>query len=77
MSDQPKPSLYLTSDEAAAQLRISPRTLERMRIDGTGPRFRKAGPGLRSRVIYHPDDIEEWLRQFSYTAVAEYGGVKS
>ena len=64
---------YLTNDEAAERLRVSPRTLERMRIDGTGPRFFKAGPGKRSRVLYREEDLEAWLNQFSYQAVSEYG----
>ena len=41
---------FLTSVEAADLLRVSRRTLERMRIEGTGPRYLKVGPGKRSRV---------------------------
>ena len=42
----PDPSTrLLTSVEAAAQLRISRRTLERYRVTGTGPRYLKVGPG--------------------------------
>lgn len=63
---------YLTNEEAAARLRISPGTLERMRTKGTGPRFCKAGPGKRSRVLYHPADVEAWLQKFSFQAVSEY-----
>ncbi|MEQ8824254.1 MAG: helix-turn-helix domain-containing protein [Filomicrobium sp.] len=63
---------YLTNEEAAARLRISPKTLDRMRVEGTGPRFRKAGPGLRARVIYDVRDLDDWLEKYSYTAVAEY-----
>jgi hypothetical protein len=33
------PSLYLTTRQAAAFLHPSPRTLERFRVDGTGPQF--------------------------------------
>lgn len=39
---------FLTQNEAAELLRISPRTLERMRLDSSGPRFVKAG----RRVLY-------------------------
>ncbi|HEY1891515.1 MAG TPA: DUF3830 family protein [Steroidobacteraceae bacterium] len=39
---------YLTNAEAAAVLKLSPRTLEKLRMNGGGPRFRKFG----SRVIY-------------------------
>lgn len=39
---------YVTNDEAAAFLRLSPRTLEKQRVIGGGPRFRKFG----RRVMY-------------------------
>ena len=47
---------YLTNAEAAAVLRLSPRTLEKLRVNGGGPRFRKFG----SRVIYARGDLDEW-----------------
>lgn len=47
---------YLTQQEAAELLRLSPRTLERMRLDGSGPRFRKFG----RRVLYAPDDLRSY-----------------
>ncbi len=60
---------YLTQSEAAEVLRLSPRTLERMRLDGTGPRFRKFG----RRVAYAVEDIHAWAdaRTFSSTSEAE------
>lgn len=62
----------LTTKEAALALRLSHRTLEGFRVRGSGPRFIKAGPGLRSRVLYHPADIRTWVeRRFSSTS--EYG----
>jgi hypothetical protein len=39
---------FLTNDEAAAFLRLSPRTLEKQRVLGGGPRYRKFG----ARVLY-------------------------
>jgi hypothetical protein len=42
----PKPTQsprYLTNDEAAVFLRLSPRTLEKQRVIGGGPRFHKFG----------------------------------
>ena len=39
---------YLTNNEAAAFLRLSPRTLEKQRVIGGGPRFHKFG----RRVMY-------------------------
>jgi hypothetical protein len=51
-----KPIRYLTNDEAAAFLRLSPRTLEKQRVIGGGPRFRKFG----RRVLYAIEDLEGW-----------------
>ena len=49
-----QPAHYLTNDEAAAFLRLSPRTLEKQRVIGGGPRFRKFG----RRVMYAVVDLE-------------------
>lgn len=62
----------LTSDQTAEILKISPRTLERMRIEGSGPRFMKAGRGKRSRVLYRLVDIESWLDANAYHSTAEF-----
>ena len=63
---------FLTSVEAADLLRVSRRTLERMRIEGTGPRYLKVGPGKRSRVIYRQTDIIGWLDRQSFASTSEY-----
>ncbi|MPS34315.1 MAG: DNA-binding protein [Stenotrophomonas sp.] len=64
------PSRYLTNDEAAAFLRLSPRTLEKLRVIGGGPRFRKFG----RRVMYAVADLEAWAdaRSFETTFDPEY-----
>jgi hypothetical protein len=49
-------SPYLSPDEAGAHLNLSPRTLEKMRTIGGGPRFRKFG----RRVMYALQDLEAW-----------------
>ena len=61
---------YLTNDEAAAFLRLSPRTLEKQRVVGGGPRFRKFG----RRVMYALSDLEAWAdaRSFEATCDPEY-----
>lgn len=51
-----QPMRYLTNEEAAAFLRLSPRTLEKQRVIGGGPRFRKFG----RRVLYAIEDLEIW-----------------
>ena len=72
--NQPAPSLlFLTTIEVAGMLRISRRTLERMRVEGTGPRYFKVGPGKRSRVLYRQQDVETWLGRFNYGSTSEYG----
>jgi len=64
--------IYLTCDEASKLLRISTKTLEKMRVEGTGPRFLKAGNGKRSRVLYQSKDIEAWLEANAYHSTSEY-----
>jgi hypothetical protein len=61
---------YLTNDEAASYLRLSPRTLEKQRVIGGGPRFRKFG----RRVMYAIGDLDAWadLHSFEATSDPEY-----
>lgn len=47
---------FLSTKEAAHYLGLSTRTLEKMRLTGHGPRFRKHGRYVR----YHIDDIDAW-----------------
>ena len=65
-----QPARYLTNEEAAAFLRLSPRTLEKQRVIGGGPRFRKFG----RRVMYAVGDLETWAdaRSFEITSDPEY-----
>ena len=61
---------FLNNDEAAAYLRLSPRTLEKQRVIGGGPRFRKFG----RRVMYAVADLDAWAaeRSFESTSDPEY-----
>jgi predicted transcriptional regulator len=59
--------VWLTQQQLATRLNISQRSLERMRQDGTGPRFSKAG----RKVLYATTDIEAWLIEQSFTSTAE------
>jgi hypothetical protein len=72
MSFEPTVSHYLTTKQAAALLHLSPRTLERFRVEGTGPQFFKAGQGKRSRVLYAKADLEGWIAQQRYGSTSEY-----
>ncbi len=47
---------YLSNEEAAVFLHLSPRTLEKQRVMGGGPKFRKFG----RRVVYAVEDLESW-----------------
>ena len=62
--------LFLTNDEAAAFLRLSPRTLEKLRVVGGGPPFRK----FRRRVFYALVDLNDWAsrRAFDTTSDPQY-----
>jgi predicted DNA-binding transcriptional regulator AlpA len=47
----------LTAAEAARLLRLSERTLERLRCQGFGPKFVK----LKRRVLYQRSDLSKWV----------------
>jgi excisionase family DNA binding protein len=47
----------LTQREAARLLKLSERTLERLRVTGTGPSYIKAGRSVR----YREADLEAWV----------------
>lgn len=57
-----KGQLLLTV-EAAKLLRLSPRTLENMRVDGNGPRYYKLGVGKRAKVVYRISDLDDWVEK--------------
>ena len=47
---------FMNTREAAEYLRISHRTLEKKRADGTGPQYKKLG----RRVVYEREEVAEW-----------------
>lgn len=61
---------FLNNTEAAAYLNLSPRTLEKQRVFGGGPRFRKFG----RRVLYALADLDAWAneRRCESTSSLEY-----
>ena len=65
--------VYSTTADAAQLLQMSPRTLERLRLVGGGPKYCKAG----RRVLYRRADLEAWLasRSFASTSEARRAGV--
>ncbi len=58
---------FWTPEETAKVLRTSPRTLERRRLDGTGPKFVKLG----GRVLYRPEDVSAWAADRTFASTAE------
>ncbi|WP_137390339.1 helix-turn-helix transcriptional regulator [Rhodoligotrophos defluvii] len=51
-----KGSPFLDTAQAAHYVGLSRRTLEKMRVAGGGPRFRKHGRYVR----YHIADLDDW-----------------
>jgi len=58
------PPRYLRTAEAARFLGLSPRTLEKHRIYGTGPAYRKIG----ARVVYSVADLNAWADRGTRTS---------
>lgn len=63
---------FLTTEEAGAYLRLSPRTLEKQRVLGGGPRFRKFG----ARVVYAAADLRAWADGRAYGMTSDPGYVQ-
>jgi helix-turn-helix protein len=59
---------YLSNDEAAVILKLSPRTLEKFRVIGGGPRYRKFG----RRVVYTAQDLEVWADARTCDSTSDY-----
>lgn len=57
----------LTTKQAAIHLNLSPRTLEKYRVTGEGPRFRRYG-----RVVRYPvADLQEWKKARLFNSTSE------
>jgi hypothetical protein len=57
----------LNQSEAARLLRLSTRTMERMRLQGIGPSYIKCGRSVRYRL----DLIEEWVSRRVVSSTSE------
>lgn len=60
-------NVYLTQQEAAAYLRLSPRTLERHRVAGTGAKFTRLG----RRIVYRRDELDRWAEDRTFSSTSE------
>jgi excisionase family DNA binding protein len=63
----------LTQREAAGVLRLSQRTLERLRVAGGGPVYVKAGRLVR----YREADLEAWINSRVVASTSEAGCLTS
>lgn len=64
-----KGSPFLATPQAAFYLGLSFRTLEKMRLMGHGPRFRKHGRYVR----YHIADLDDWSEGRRQSSTSDEG----
>jgi hypothetical protein len=74
VSEMPDPNVglpprYLRTAEAARFLSLSPRTMEKHRIYGTGPAYRKIG----GRVVYTISDLKTWADRGTKISTSDPG----
>ncbi len=62
--------ILLTVEEAASRLKISKHTLNRWRVTGEGPPFKKYGPRL---VRYAERELDAWGANRTHGSTSEYG----
>lgn len=63
-------SPFLSTKQAADYVGLSPRTLEKMRVVGGGPMYRKHGRYVR----YHIDDLSGWSTSNAHRSTSEPPG---
>jgi len=67
MNETQKPA-FLTQQEVATLLRVSPRTTERWRLEGSGPPWIRLG---RKKVVYALVDVMAYVDSRTFTSTAE------
>ncbi|NGO53009.1 helix-turn-helix transcriptional regulator [Allomesorhizobium camelthorni] len=63
-----KGSPFLNTAQAAFYIGLSQRTLEKMRLTGGGPKYRKHGRYVR----YHIDELDDWSKGSSQDSTSEH-----
>lgn len=61
-------SMFLNAKQASQLLGLSPSTLAKWRLSGTGPRYSKLG----RRVVYQRGEIESWMAKHTHESTSEY-----
>ena len=61
------PTVLCTTSDAAAYLHKSTSTLEKYRVAGNGPRYRK----LRRHVLYRLADLDAWVEAQARSSTSE------
>ena len=61
--------IHMSTREAAAYLGLSPRTLDRYRVNGAGPAFHRLG----GRVRYRRADIDAWVAERRRVSTSDDG----
>ena len=56
---------FYTTKDAATYLGLAPRTLQKYRVDGSGPKFRK----VRGHSFYDVADLAAWVESAEKTAI--------
>ncbi|MBK6298149.1 MAG: helix-turn-helix domain-containing protein [Sphingomonadales bacterium] len=59
---------YLRTRDAASYLGVGKSTLERKRIEGTGPKFRRLGTRM---ISYAVADLDAWASENVHTSTSE------
>ena len=59
---------YLTTLEAGALLRVSKSYLDKLRVYGGGPPFRRFG----RKILYLKSDLETWANERRFGSTSEY-----
>jgi predicted DNA-binding transcriptional regulator AlpA len=67
-TDDLPPDRYLTEQDLLEEYLIPPRTAQRWRSEGRGPKWIRLG---RRRVIYRRSDVEIWLAERTFSSRAD------
>ncbi len=59
---------HLTTPDAAARLGLSKKTLEKWRLAGGGPPYRRYG----GRVFYVSKELQAWAEAQSFSSTSQY-----